>query len=55
MILWFRFFSSLFLDWFEVCACGFKQADVDFLEVTVGSGAEDFLKTEGSFNHVLSP
>jgi len=42
-------------DWFEVCACGFKQAHLSFLEVAVGSRAEDFLKTEGGFNHAWSP
>jgi len=42
-------------DWFEVCACGFKQTHIGFLEVAVGSRAEDFLETYGSFNHGWSP
>jgi len=42
-------------DWFEVGACGFKQAYMGFLEVAVGSRAEDFLKTYGDFNHGWSP
>jgi len=42
-------------DWFEVGACGFKQAYVGFFEVAVGSGAEDFLETYGGLDHALSP
>ena len=50
-----RIFSLLFWSWFEVCAYGFKQANMGFFEVAVGSRAEDFLKTYGSFNHGLTP
>jgi len=42
-------------DWFEVCARGFKQAHMGFLEVAVGSRPEDFLKTRSGFNHGWSP
>jgi len=47
--------KSKLSGWFEVGACGFKQADMGFLEVAVGSRAEDSLKTEGGFNQGWSP